>query len=154
MQSAVPLFLSGLVVFLFACQQSGDNNNAAKSPASGILSTRSGQIDTPASLVHFSDAEQKLAIGEYSFAAVQLHKGIIDYRMETGKMHGNAARQANRAIDALTLLRKSLREGKAVNGIDLHLAIQNALLVENPDFRLPEQQAPDNKGLFVPVSGN
>jgi hypothetical protein len=146
MRSAVAVFLSGLMALLSACRQSGESDNALRPAGSQTLGT-------PASVGHFIVAEQNLAVGEYHLAATHLNKGIIAYRGETGKMHGRAAQEANRAIDVLIRFRKNLREGKPVDGAGLHLAIQNALAIEAPAPRQLETRPSGHEGLIVPVGG-
>ena len=70
-------------------------------------------------------------------------------------MRGAEATQANRAIDLLIQLRKNLREGKAINSDDLHMAIQVALATESPNPRLrPEQSPASKRDIIVPVGGH
>ncbi|MFZ4635714.1 MAG: hypothetical protein ACOYNO_16040 [Saprospiraceae bacterium] len=108
------------------------------------------QSETPSSLTHFKAAEQQLAIGQYIYAATQLDKGIVAFRIETGKLSGVHAAHANHAIDVLTRLRKILRHGEAISTDDLHLAILTAMESEpRPATSLPK---PD-PGIFVPVGG-
>lgn len=147
MRTAFSVFLGGMLLFLATCQRSNERSNGSQPVGAADLQDR-----VPQSVVYFSDAEQKLDLGELSFAAAQLNKGIVAYRIETGKTHGNVAKSANHAIDALTHLRKNLREGKSVSSHDLRLAIQNALAVEGIRFPLDEREEPQD--LMVPVGGN
>lgn len=107
----------------------------------------------PASLAHFDAAEYQLAQGQYTFAATQLNKGIVAFRVETGKLSGARAVSANRAIDTLTRLRKTLRHGDSVGASELHRAIQNAMDAE-PLAPVSPQLPKPNPALFVPVGGN
>ncbi len=145
MRPAFLIFLSGLVVSCFACWQTNEGN--ASSHASSICASTN---DIKYSRVFFVEAEDACARGTHRNAAAALHKGIIAYRIETGKMHGSAATQANRAIDALTRLRQSLREGKVVSAAELHSAIQNALALENL-YQPSKGSQLDLQDLFVPV---
>lgn len=138
------------MVLFAACRKTNDGSSTLPNQEYSRLR---GHAGAPPSLAHFTDAEQKLVLGEYSFAAAQLNKGIIAYRSETGKMNGNAARQANRAIDGLIVVRKKLREGKAVSTAELHLAIQNALAVEGAVILTPPEPR-EKPSLGVPVGGH
>lgn len=125
------MVLTGWMVLCIACHQR--NEEIIASSPTDAVSPR----PTAASGVYFADAEQKLTLGEYSFAASQLNKGIVAYRTETGKFSGNSARLANHAIDGLIALRKLLREGKPIHPEDLHWAVENALAVEGATVPLP-----------------
>ncbi len=142
------LFVVALALFSASCQR-------ADSDTSGISKksvTLSEHTNTPESLVHFDAAEQQLAEGRYIFAATHLNKGIVAFRIETGKYSGAHAIRANRAIDSLTKIRKILRRNEAVACEDLHRAILNALESEQA-ITLPTHPQPD-PALFVPVNGN
>ncbi len=108
-----------------------------------------GAQHIPTSIHYFSEAEQKLAIKEYTFAAALLNKGIVAYRAETGKMCCGSAEQSNKAIDVLIQLRQKLRKGKPVMARDLRVAIQQALLVEGWGF--PQRQTSGNETPVLPV---
>ena len=148
-QSFYQAFIGAILLLWAACQNAPGYSKPLSSDEASQHALGSGQATIPKSIHYFSDAEQKLSIKAYSFAAAQLHKGIIAYRVETGKMNGNAARQANNAIDALTRLRTQLRNGKAVNEVDLRQAIQHALAVEGAEF--PANEATGQGELLVPV---
>jgi predicted FMN-binding regulatory protein PaiB len=107
----------------------------------------------PASLAHFDAAEYQLTQGQYTFAASQLNKGIVAFRVETGKLSGAKAISANRAIDTLTRLRKTLRHGDSVAAGELHRAILSAMEAEPLTPVSPQLPKPD-PALFVPVGGN
>lgn len=136
------VFILTLALLLTHCQR-GDADTVTQAKASPAMRE-------PSSLSHFKAAEQQLAIGQYIYAATQLDKGIVAYRIETGKLSGVHAARANHAIDVLTRLRKILRHGAAISTDDLHLAILTAMESEpTPVHALP---MPD-RGLFVPVGG-
>lgn len=84
----------------------------------------------------FAEAEQQLAVGNYRTAASQLNEGIVAFRFETGRVHGNAAIEINHSIDALTRLRSRLRKRQDVSAGDLHRAVVNALVLLPDTWRL------------------
>ena len=106
---------------------------------------------SPASLAHFEAAEQQVALGHYMIAAKHLNKGIITFRVETGKMSGRDAIRANQAIDGLIRLRKVLRHDQAVSPEALHQAIHFAMQSEPLRISPIPKPAPE---IVVPVSGN
>lgn len=145
---SAPVFFASLVLLSAACQQA-DADAVGHSPNSSARSKHGTVV--PGSLVHFESAEQQVAEGRYIYAATQLDKGIVAFRIETGKMSGSRAKRANCAIDVLTRLRKPLRHGEAVSVEELHRAILAAMESEPmPVSTLPK---PDPE-LFVPVNGH
>ena len=133
-----------MALVFFGCQHDGSD---PVGQGQGYRHTGS----EPVSLTYFEAAEQQVAIGRYTFAAKHLNKGIIAFRIETGKMSGPGAIRANRSIDALTRLRKTLRHGEPVMPDDLHQAILTAM--ESEPMRAASLPKPTPE-LFVPVSGN
>ena len=99
---------------------------------------------------HFMAAEQGLAEGHFNLAAKRLDQGIVAYRMETGKMSGAYAVRANRAIDGLIRIRRSLRHGDPVACEALHEAILVAIASGNRP--IPSAAQPD-PGLMQTVGG-
>ncbi len=141
------VFFSTLALLLTHCQR-GDSDTVEHARASPAM--QESLPDVPPSLTHFKAAEQQLANGHYIYAATQLDKGIVAFRIETGKLSGVHAIRANHAIDVLTRLRKTLRHGEAISTDDLHLAILTAMESEpEPVHTLPRP----NRGIFVPVGG-
>lgn len=84
-------------------------------------------------------------------AAKHLNKGIISFRVETGKMSGRDAMRANQAIDRLIRLRNTLRHGQMVSPEALHQAIYFAMESEPLRVSTLPKPAPE---ILVPVSGN
>ncbi len=143
-QTVFQTLLGAAFFFFAACQYADDKAKSA--PEAKDSFAGNSAISAPKSVHYFSDAEQKLLLKEYTFAAAQLNKGIVAYRVETGKMCCKSAKQANKAIDVLTQLRQKLRNGKPVLQQDLRAAIQQALVVEGVGV----QQNTD-ESLAVPV---
>jgi len=144
-----PVFFTVLTLLCVSCMQmdsdSGAGSDIKTSPGIGQ------NAPAPASRAYFLAAEQQLAEKQYIFAATQLDKGIVAFRIETGKMSGAQAMRANHSIDALTKLRKTLRHGEAVDPAVLHGAIVLALETEKFPSPTPQRPSPD---IMVPVSGN
>ncbi len=137
-----------ILAMLVACCQRGDSDTVELARTSPAMQESLPEV--PSSLTHFKAAEQQLANGRYIYAATQLDKGIVAFRIETGKLSGVHAARANHAIDVLTRLRKTLRHGAAISTDDLHLAILTAMESEpEPVHSLPKP----NRGIFVPVGG-
>ena len=137
-----------ILAILVACCQRGDSDTVEHANRQQIL--QNYPPEAPPSLEYFKAAEQQLTNGRYIYAATQLDKGIVAFRIETGKLSGVHAARANHAIDVLTRLRKTLRHGEAISTDDLHLAILTAMESEpEPVHMLPRP----NRGIFVPVGG-
>ena len=114
----------------------------------GLNCRKTGE-NTP-SETHFVAAEQGLAEGHYDIAVIRLNQGIVAYRVETGKMSGIYAQRANRAIDGLIRIRKSLRKGERVPSETLHQAVMVAMA--SGVHPLPQTPKPDPE-LFQTVRG-
>ncbi len=144
-----PVLFMMLTLLSLSCMRVNSDSGAERDQEA---SNSTGQkAITPDSHIHFAAAEQQLAEGRYIFAATQLDKGIVAFRIETGKMIGAHAIRANHTIDALTKLRKTLRRGDAVDTDALHQAILSAMAFETtPSAPLPKPI----HDIMVPVNGN
>lgn len=108
----------------------------------------------------FAEAEQQLIVGNYRMAASQLNEGIVAFRFETGRVHGNAAIEINHSIDTLTRLRSRLRKRQDVSAGDLHRAVANALVLLPGTWRLSgrfaapagDSQQENTRTIAVPVN--
>jgi len=108
----------------------------------------------------FAEAEQQLIVGNYRTAASQLNEGIVAFRFETGRVHGNAAIEINHSIDTLTRLRSRLRKRQDVSAGDLHRAVANALVLLPGTWRLRgrfaapagDSQQENTRTIAVPVN--
>ncbi len=122
--------------------------------------TAEGSVRLSASEGLFAEAEQQLVVGNYRLAASQLNEGIVAFRFETGRVHGNAAIEINHSIDALTRLRTRLRKRQDVSAGDLHRAVINALVLLPDTWRLRgrlvapagDSQQENNRTIAVPVN--
>lgn len=139
------VFIGMLLLLLGIRCQNSDSNALEPSKISLV------RQNSPRSLEYFEASEQALARGKYVIAATQLNQGILAFRIETGKLSGLHAARANRAIDTLTRLRKSLRRGEAVTVFDLHYAILAAM--ESEPYSSPSIPKRGSTR-FVPVGGN
>lgn len=139
----LPAFCCLLLLF-------GVSGGCSDSKPGGEQSNKAPSLESAA---YFESAEQKLVEKRYLLAAQHLDKGIVAFRIETGKMSGARAARANRAIDRLTRLRKTLRHNESVNADELHQAILSAMEAE-PGLPSPIQHPKPGSGLGVPVGGH
>lgn len=155
----IVLNFPALATFLWmSCGHSPDGGPRGN-PASGETTARTYDPESayPASERLFDEAEQQLVSGNYRQAADELHQGIIAFRFETGRVHGQAAIRINHSIDTLTRLRSRLRKKQYVAPADLHRAVAHALVLLPDYWRLHRQSRPpvpddDEGNLFLPVN--
>jgi len=100
----------------------------------------------------FKEAEKLLVEHRNEAAALQLHEGILAFRIETGKAIGREAARINRSIWLLTRLRSRLQVGDEVTVEEIRGAILAASNARSNNHLEQAKQPEKYKQISVPVN--